>query len=546
MGIDPVLTRQALLRAGLSLPFLPALARAQQIQAEPAATGVISEADLAVADRLGGVSFSPAQHKLALGSVRERAASYSAVREMDLANSVEPDLVFQPYGRKPEREPVVAASPVFPMEVPSGRELLSKPVAELAFLLRSGALTSERLTGEAIACLKRLDPVLKCVVTLLEEQAMDEARQADAELKAGGSEKPLLGIPYGVKDLFATKAGKTTWGAEAFRDQEFDFDATVVRRLREAGAVCTAKLTCGALAYDDVWFGGQTKNPWNLKQGSSGSSAGSASAVSAGILPFAIGTETLGSIMSPSFRCRVTGLRPTYGRVSRHGCMQLSWTNDKVGPIVRHASDALLVLRAIAGHDPEDRATLAQPMEEPFATGARGGKIGWFSDEEGAEPVFVGHLRELGYQVDRIKLTPPPDAVLTCLLVEASAAFDKVTRGADIEKIGKLWPPEFLAARYVPAVEYVQALRVRAVVARRFEEELGDFDAVVAEDTGGSLLITTNNTGHPQMIIPWGTNEKGAPKAVSIVGRLYDEAKVCEIAGALQSKAHFHEMLPPL
>jgi Asp-tRNA(Asn)/Glu-tRNA(Gln) amidotransferase A subunit family amidase len=409
-------------------------------------------------------------------------------------------------------------------------------------LLRSKKVSSTELTRLALNRLRTIGERLNCVVTLTEELALAEAARADRELGSGRTGGLLHGIPYGIKDLFAVKNYRTTWGAEAFKDQVIDLDATVVERLRSAGAVLCAKLSCGALAYDDVWFGGQTKNPWNLTQGSSGSSAGSASAMAAGLVGFTVGTETLGSIVSPSVRCRTTGLRPSYGRVSRHGGMVLSWTMDKVGPICRSVEDCGIVFSAIHGRDPRDPTSVDRPFDWRPGGKLTGLKIGVLEGD--MDKPWRATLEKLAGHVSPVKLTPPPMEYLAVLTVEAASAFEALIRDSRIDEIRKLWPPEFLAARYYPAVEYLRAQQARAQMMETFARESDEFDVVVADGAGDLLLVTTNGTGHPQAVIPWGTDSQGGPKSVSFFGKMDGEAALLTVAQALQETADFHRLLP--
>ncbi len=545
MGFDPVLTRQAFLRSSLAALFLPGLSLEAAAQAP--STSPLSVGDLAGAEKALGLSLSPDQRTLALDRAREGLKRVESIRALAIQNAIEPPLVFQPSGRKAQGRPGVSVRPteIKRFRLPTNEaDLAYLSIPQLRHLLRTKQISPVELTDVYLRRLQRYDPVLKCVVTLMAESARQEAKRAEDEIGRGLDRGPLHGVPYGLKDLFATKGAPTTWGAEAFKDQVIDADATVVTRLREAGAILLAKLSCGALAYDDVWFGGQTKNPWDTSQGSSGSSAGSACAAAAGLAAFTIGTETLGSILSPSIRCRVSGLRPTYGRVSRYGAMQLSWTNDKVGPICRSMEDCAIVLGALVGSDPLDPSAVDRPYHWSPASDLKGLRIGVLEQKE--EPDWVAVLRAEGAEVRPVTFQAPPDGVLTSLLVEAAAAFDRETRGADIERIGKLWPPEFLAARFVSAVDYIQALRARTLLAERFERELGDLDAVVGANWGDSLLFITNSTGHPQGVIPWGTDGEGGGQSVSVVGRLYGEATVAQVAHRLQSARNFHLRRPRL
>ena len=392
------------------------------------------------------------------------------------------------------------------------------PVTQLAELIRSRQVTSLELTEMYLARLKRFDPILHCVVTLTEDLAYRQAKRADAEIEAGQYRSPLHGIPWGAKDLFAVRGYPTTWGAEPYRGQVIDTNATVVERLEAAGAVLVAKLTLGALAYGDICFDTMTRNPWNVEEGSSGSSAGSASAVAAGLVGFALGTETLGSIVSPSTRCGVTGLRPTFGRVSRHGAMALSWSMDKAGPMARSVEDCALILSAIYGPDGRDAVVVDTPFEWKPNLKASDLRVGYveklFEDGTEADRAVLEVLRAQG--IDLIPMSLPDDdldPLVLILNVEAAAAFDDLTRSNQDDLLTwqdkEAWPNSFRTARLIPAVEYIQANRMRTLLMRKMAAVMRTVDVVVAPPFGGNTLVLTNLTGHPAVVVPNGFNEKG-------------------------------------
>jgi Asp-tRNA(Asn)/Glu-tRNA(Gln) amidotransferase A subunit family amidase len=398
------------------------------------------------------------------------------------------------------------------------------------------------------------------VVTLLEERALTRARQADRELAAGRWRGPLHGIPCGVKDLLSIPGQPTTWGAAPYRDQVRDELATVVARLDSAGAVIVAKLTLGALAWGDVWFGGTTRNPWNLEQGSSGSSAGSASAVAAGLVPFAIGTETWGSIVSPSTRCGTTGLRPTFGRVSRHGAMALSWSMDKIGPIARTAEDCAMVLDAIRGPDGHDPTVVDAPLPVRPEVDPASLRVGYlaalFEDGDDDDPgraldrAALDVLREAGFELVPVALPErDPYPLASILSVEAAAAFEELTlSGRDDEltrQIRNAWPNVFRAAHFVPAVAYVQANRQRLLLMQDFADLFQGLDVYVTPSFGGGGLLMTNLTGHPQLVVPNGFTGEGAPHSISFVGDLHAEAALVAVARAYQDRTDWHRQRPP-
>jgi len=376
-------------------------------------------------------------------------------------------------------------------------------------------------------------------------------------MPSGIDRGPLHGIPYGAKDLLATKGIRTTWGAVPFREQVFQEDATVVGKLADAGAVLVAKLSVGALAWGDVWFGGKTRNPWNLDQGSSGSSAGSASATAAGLVAFSIGTETWGSIVSPSNRCGVTGLRPTFGRVSRHGIMALAWSMDKIGPICRTVEDCALVFDAIRGPDGKDQSVVEASFPYDPGLSLEGLRIGYLkndidsSENREKNQAVVDALERLGARVVPLELPRyPVDALSIILTAEAGAAFDELTRsGRDdllVRQIEDAWPNVFRRSRFIPAVEYIQANRVRTLLIREMASLLNSVDLYVAPSFEGENLLLTNLTGHPCVVLPNGFNEDGSPTSITIVGRLYDEARLLAVSKAYQDATGFHLQHPPL
>jgi Asp-tRNA(Asn)/Glu-tRNA(Gln) amidotransferase A subunit family amidase len=406
--------------------------------------------------------------------------------------------------------------------------------------------------------LKKYDPKLLCVVTITEASALKQAKRADEEIAGGKYRGPLHGIPYGAKDLLATKGYKTTWGSVPYKDQIIDQDATVIQRLEQAGAVLVAKLTMGELAWGDVWFGGMTRNPWNLEQGSSGSSAGPASATSAGLVAFSIGTETWGSIVSPSTRCGVTGLRPTYGRVSRAGAMALSWSMDKIGPICRTVEDCALVFSAILGPDGVDQTVVDLPFNYNPNVKLSQLRVGYLKSafekdttNKANNEAVLAKLRELGANLIPIELPDYPINDLSFILsAEAAAAFDELTRsGKDdllVRQIRNAWPNAFRSSRFIPAVEYIQANRVRYLVIQAMAKAMADIDVYVAPSFGGNNLLLTNLTGHPCVVLPNGFNKRGSPTSISFMGRLYDEATTLAVAKAYQEATEFHQKHPAL
>ncbi len=550
MGIDGNLTRKQFLGALVATAAAPSLALGQE-QTERQATGAISADDLKIGDKLAGIELTEPHRKLAVNGVRTNVRNFASIRKLEMPNDVEPLMVFTPQGRQPKESKAVSLRPT-----PAGSLRRPKDEDDLAFLsarelghlVRTKQVSPVELTELYLHRLDRYGDTLKCVITLTPELARKQAKQAEDDVMRGKVRSPLHGVPYGIKDLFAVKGYRTTWGAEAFENQTIDHDAAAVERLTEAGAICLAKLSCGALAYDDVWFGGQTKNPWNLRQGSSGSSAGSACSTAAGLVGFSIGTETLGSIISPSNRCRVSGLRPTYGRVSRYGAMTLTWTMDKVGPICRAAEDCGLVLGLIKGKDPRDLASVDRPYHwrptldlSKLKIGILYGEKDDLKDRSVIERAdWARSLEKMGAKLQPVKFTTPAEGIWSLLVAEGTAFFDEISRTAGIDTIGKVWPPEFLAARYLPAVEYINAHRARALMAKTFEEQWGDLDLIVTDHFWDDVFTICNGTGHPQAIIPWGLDAKNEPRSVSVVGRLYDEPRIAAVASMIQRTASYH------
>lgn len=445
------------------------------------------------------------------------------------------------------------------VELPgNNNDLAFYSIPQLASLIFTKKISSVDLTRFFINRLKKWGDTLECVITLTEDLALQQARQADDELRKGIYRGPLHGIPYGLKDLFAVKGYKTTWGSTPYKDQVVDEDAYVYERLKKAGAVLCAKLSMGALAYNNKWFGGETKNPWNLSQGSSGSSAGSAAATSAGLLPFAIGTETWGSIVSPSTRCGVTGLRPSFGSVSRSGAMVLCWSLDKVGPICRSAEDAAIVFSFINGTDGKDPSAIHHTFNYS-------GKVDWKKmriayaenyfrrlDSNSAERKVLEVYRSLGANLKPVEFPDstiyPFDIMNTVLSTEAAAAFDELTRtNRDdlIERQDKnFWPNIFRTARMTPAVEYINANRYRSSLCRDLNAFMKDYDVVIVPSFAGRQLAITNLTGHPVVCMPIGFNRNGSPLSITLIGNLYDEASILSAANAFQNKTDHNKKHP--
>ncbi len=523
--------------------------------------------DIAVMEKIIDLPFTSQERKLMLEDIRNHARIYRQLRQVPLPNSVPPALQFNPFPSGEQKSPAptpssseLSSSVTTVIKRPDNlEELAFYPVTALAQLIRSRQVTATELATMYLSRLKKYGPKLECVVTLTEDLALAQAKRADEEIAAGHYRGPLHGIPWGAKDLLATKGIRTTWGAAPYKEQVPEEDATVVKKLEEAGAVLLAKLTLGELAWGDVWFGGRTRNPWDYEQGSSGSSAGSAAAMAAGLVAFAIGSETWGSIVSPSSRCGVTGLRPTFGRVSRHGAMALSWSMDKIGPIARSVDDCALIFQAIIGPDGQDLTCVDMPFEWDPDADIKTIRVGYLKKEfekdyrnKKNDLATLEILRQLGVELIPFELPSdlPVDSLSFILNVEAAAAFDELTRSNKdellVRQIRNAWPNVFRQARFIPAVEYIQANRIRWLLMKEMAARMEKIDVYVAPSFGGSNLLLTNLTGHPAVVVPNGFDDRGRPSSISFIGQLFGEAKALRIARAFQQATDFHQRHPQL
>ena len=554
----------------------------------PASSSAVTPDDFAHAERIERVAMTPPQRVMAAESWELNIGPYFARRDFPLGDE-SPAMVWNPVlrgtGRMPKKNRVVRSSWT-PRKSPGDEELAFAPVHVLSRWVQARQVSSVRLTELALARLERYQPQLNCTITLIREQALAEAEAADREISHGRYRGPLHGIPYGAKDLLDTAGIRTTWGAEPFRNRVPREDATVIARLRAAGAVLVAKLSLGALALNDVWFGGRTSNPWFLEEGSGGSSAGSAAAVSAGLVPFALGSETFGSTVGPCTRCGLTGLRPTFGRVPRTGAMTLSWSHDKLSAMTRSVEDAALVLAAISGADPKDLSSQPSRFEFDATRGVKGMKIGfvpaWLERGEASSLVSeaMKALERLGAR--RVDLTFPPlpwAALFTLVSAEAAASFERLTlSGEDAQlrmQVRDAWPNVFRQARFVSAVDYVQADRFRRVAAKVWAEQLSRVDLVLApslvDGAPASALLdepaSTNSTGHPCLVLPAGfvsvdrirsdwlpppgqqhppvSPPRKMPSSVSLIGHLWDEGTLCTAGLALERALGMSDQHPP-
>lgn len=524
-------------------------------------TNPITREVVANAEKLIGLEFSDEKREMMLDGLSERLNSYEVIRRQKISYTTPPAVLFNPipvgFRFDTERKkPKWSSSGKVPLPA-NLDDLAFYSVGELAALIKSRKISSEQLTRMYLDRLKKYGPKLECVITLTEDLALEQARRADREITAGKYRGPLHGIPYGAKDLLSTKGIRTTWGSVPFKNQVFDDDATVIKKLESAGAVLVAKTTMGELAWGDVWFGGMTRNPWSPKSGSSGSSAGSSSGTSAGLFAFAIGSETYGSILSPASICGVTGLRPTYGRVSRAGVMSLSWTMDKLGPICRTVEDCALVFDAIHGPDGIDQTVFDAPFNYRPKVDLRKLRIGYLKSDFDKKKnrtndlATLAVLESLGAKLIPIELPKYPiEDISFVLSTEGATAFDELTRSNQddlmVRQIKNAWPNVFRKARFVPAVEYLQAQRIRYLLIQDMAGLMKDIDVYVAPWDVGDNLLLTNLTGHPSVGVPNGFSQAGTPTSISFVGKLFGEANLLAVAKAYQDATSFHHQHPDM
>lgn len=553
--------------------------------ATPAVGPEVSPATFAEAEKLMQVKMTPAQREMASSSWRVSLSSTmerrTGPRKVVLEPELAPATVWHPQavagaaagkGRFVRSHAGASALPA------RDEDIAYATVAQLSRWIEARKLTSERLTRIYIDRIKRHDGKLRSVITLTEEHALAQARQADREIAAGKYRGPLHGIPYGVKDLLDTAGIRTTWGAEPFRERVPASDSAVVARLNAAGAVLVAKLSLGALALNDIWFGGQTMNPWLLEEGASGSSAGPGAATAAALVAFSVGSETGGSIVSPSMRCGVTGLRPTYGRVPRTGAMTLCWSLDKLGPMTRSVEDAMLVLDAISGLDAGDAASVPARLDFDAGAGVRGLKVGYFPNWMNEAPATdvdraaLERMQKLGMTAVPVALPDwPYQSLNTVLFAEAAAAFEEITLDGRIdqlrEQVPDAWPNLFRESRFLSAVDFVQADRLRRKVALEMARILREVDLLLVPSLRDEMLTISNFTGHPSLTLRTGfvrvgqarsdwapnparplptfTPPRRVPHGVTLIGRLFDEGTIARAGMALEKDAGVAGERPP-
>jgi len=526
-----------------------------------AAQDSIAISDLISAEKLFDLRFTAVKRDSILSGLADHRELYRYLHHHDLSNDVPLSLSFSPL--LPGTHYDTRQKPIqwtIPTEValPADRnDLAYYSLYELASLIKRKKISSVELTKFFLDRLKKYGSILHCVIELTEDSALAQASRADADLARGIYRSPLQGIPYGIKDLFAVKGYHTTWGTPPYRQQMIDHNAYVAQRLELAGAVLVAKLSLGELAMDDTWFGGLTRNPWNPAVGSGGSSAGSASATAAGLVPFAIGTETYGSIVDPSMRCGATGLRPTFGSIARTGCMALCWSSDKVGPICRSAEDAAIVFAYIHGGDSIDASSRTMPFNYTGKVNVARLKIAYARNyidtlnENSPERQTLLILKKMGARL--IPVDFPDDLhgndILSLIIgVESAAAFDQLTRSnRDDEMVQQnkdRWPNTFRTARFVPAVEYVNACRMRTSIMQQIDPFISQYDIIIAPPETGDQLAITNLTGHPSVTLPVGYHPDGTPGSISFIGQLYGEADLLAFAKTFQDATPYNKEHP--
>ena len=519
----------------------------------------LSKADVKSAGKLIDVQFTDVEIEMMMADMKDNISDFKKMHSLLLNNNVGMSIAQRLNPPTEKQEKIKWTYDKKIMMPVNKNDLAFYSIQQLGSLLRNKSITSVELTQFFIDRIKKFGDTLQCVVSLTETIALEQAQQADADFKKGIDKGPLQGIPYGLKDLFAVKNTKTTWGAQPYKDQIIEEDAYVYTRLKEAGAVLVAKFTLGALAMGDYWFGGRTKNPWNLNYGSSGSSAGSASATVSGLIPFAIGTETHGSIISPSSTCGATGLRPTFGSVSRSGAMTLSWSLDKIGPICKTAEDAATVFSFIHGTDGNDLSAVNRSFNLSNKRGVKELKIGYAKNHfdrldstTAQEWGVIKALREQGIVVKPMILPDTDvykfDMIGIVIGAEAAAAFDEFTRiGLDDQMTRQTrfdWPNYFRVSRLIPAVEYVNANRHRSIMMEKMNEAMKPWDVIITPSFGNRQLAITNLTGHPALCMPIGFNKIGLPTSITFLSNLFREEELLKLGSFFQKSTDHDEKHP--
>ena len=521
----------------------------------------LTQKDIKHASKLIDISYTDKEIEMMYPDLKDNLGEYKKLHQLTLNNSVGMSLIQVisplPTTKQKEIKWVFNKSIKRPSNI---NDIAFYSINQLGSLLRNKSITAIELTKFFIQRLRKFDDSLHCVVSLTEELAMQQAKQADELFSKGIDKGPLQGIPYGLKDLFAVKGTKTTWGAEPYKNQTIEEEAFVYTKLKEAGAVLVAKFTLGALAMGDYWFGGRTRNPWNLEEGSSGSSAGSTSATVAGLIPFAIGTETHGSIISPSHTCGATGLRPTFGSVSRSGAMALSWSLDKIGPICRSAEDAATVFAFIHGSDGQDGSAVNEAFNYTPTKDVKQLRIGYAKnyfdklDSSSQEWNVLKQLKKLGIKLVGMNFPDTEvyqyDMIGIVIGSEAAAAFDEFTRTDLDDQMTKQerydWPNYFRTARTIPAVEYINTNRHRALLMKKINDAMKNFDIIITPTFEGKQLSITNLTGHPALCMPIGLDKQQLPNSITMLANLYKEEDLLLFGKFFQDHTNYDDMHPSM
>jgi Asp-tRNA(Asn)/Glu-tRNA(Gln) amidotransferase A subunit family amidase len=522
----------------------------------------VTSSEIAGSEKMFSLSFSQTKRDSMTGILTDKLKTYKYLHAQNLSNDIPLPLWFDPLlpGMTfPRNQMTVQFNIPDKVDLPKEKNQLAfYSILQLASLIKHRKITSEQLTRFFIDRLKKYGPVLHCAIEITEDIAIRQAKNADAEIARGVYRGPLHGIPYGIKDLFAVEGTHTTWGTPPYKNQVINKTSFVAEQLQKAGAVLIAKLSLGELAMDDVWFGGLTRNPWDTSRGSGGSSAGSASATAAGLVPFAIGTETYGSIVDPAMRCGVTGLRPTYGSIARTGAMALAWSSDKIGPICRSAEDAAIVFYYIHGADNIDASSIQFAFNYTGSVNMKKLKIAYVKNymdslpENSLEKQTLIVLKEMGAQL--IPITFPDnlhgDEMLSLIIgVESAAAFDLLTRSSEddqmVQQNKDRWPNTFRTSRFVPAVEYLNACRMRYQIMKKMDPVIDNYDIIIAPPETGDQLAITNLTGNPSVTLPNGFLSNGLPSGITFIGKHFGEANLLAFAKAYQLHTGFQLRHPP-
>src|SRR5450432_3699 len=522
----------------------------------------VTSSEIAGSETMFSLSFSQTKRDSMTGILTDKLKTYKYLHAQNLSNDIPLPLWFDPLlpGMTfPRNQMTVQFNIPDKVDLPKEKNQLAfYSILQLASLIKHRKITSEQLTRFFIDRLKKYGPVLHCAIEITEDIAIRQAKNADAEIARGVYRGPLHGIPYGIKDLFAVEGTHTTWGTPPYKNQVINKTSFVAEQLQKAGAVLIAKLSLGELAMDDVWFGGLTRNPWDTSRGSGGSSAGSASATAAGLVPFAIGTETYGSIVDPAMRCGVTGLRPTYGSIARTGGMTLAWSSDKIGPLCRSAEDAAIVFYYAHGADETDASSIRFAFNYTGSVNIKNLRIAYVSNyidtlpANSTEKQTLSVLKEMGARLIPIIF---PDSLhgdeLLSLIIgaESAAAFDPLTRSSQddemVQQNKDRWPNTFRTSRFVPAVEYINACRMRYQIMKKMDPVIDGYDIIIAPPETGDQLAITNLTGNPSVTLPNGFLPNGMPASITFIGKHFGEAVLLAFAKAYQEKTRFNLKHPP-